>query len=165
MNMNKKGMMPMDMRLLLTLLEVIKCICTHKEAKLESSEKASPKGKKGKKRPGTKPMARVPKKVHFEKHFNLFKKHGGMCTTHKTHYCCRFNKDGNKKSNFRAAKKGGKKANLVNQDFAQLTKIMEKLEKVLKKSSKKSKKRQYKDCNANSKEGVGSGSTRKEKLI
>jgi hypothetical protein len=30
-NMNKKGMMPMDMRLLLTLLEVIKRVCTYKK--------------------------------------------------------------------------------------------------------------------------------------
>jgi hypothetical protein len=31
-NMNKKGMMPMDMCLLLTLLEAIKCICTYRMA-------------------------------------------------------------------------------------------------------------------------------------
>jgi hypothetical protein len=59
--MNKKGMMPMDMRLHLTLLEAIKRVCTYKKAELESSKKASNKGKKGKKRPGTNAMARVPK--------------------------------------------------------------------------------------------------------
>jgi hypothetical protein len=32
-NMNKKSMMPMDMRLLLTSLEAIKCICTFDKAK------------------------------------------------------------------------------------------------------------------------------------
>jgi hypothetical protein len=32
-NMNKKGMTPMDMHLLLTLLEAIKCICTYKKGK------------------------------------------------------------------------------------------------------------------------------------
>jgi hypothetical protein len=69
--MNKKGMTPMDMHLLLTLLEAIKLICTYKKGKLESSENSSNKGKKGKKRPGTNSMARVPKKVHFEKHCNL----------------------------------------------------------------------------------------------
>jgi hypothetical protein len=31
-NMNKKGMMPMDMRLLLTSLEAIECVCTHERA-------------------------------------------------------------------------------------------------------------------------------------
>jgi hypothetical protein len=40
-NMNKKGMTPMDMCLLLTLLEAIKCVCTHEKGKLESSEKSS----------------------------------------------------------------------------------------------------------------------------
>jgi hypothetical protein len=50
-NMNKKGMTPMDMHLLLTLLEAIKCICTYKKGKSESSEKSSHKSKKGKKCP------------------------------------------------------------------------------------------------------------------
>ncbi len=62
-NMNKKGMMPMDMRLLLTSLEAIKRICTYEKGKLESSEKSSHKSKKGKKCPGTEAMATVPKKV------------------------------------------------------------------------------------------------------
>ncbi len=44
-NMNKKGMTPMDMRLLLTLLEATKCICTYKKGKSESSEKSSKKDK------------------------------------------------------------------------------------------------------------------------
>ena len=50
-NMNKKGLMPMDMRLLLTLLEAIKRVCTYEKGKPESSEKSSNKGKKGKKVP------------------------------------------------------------------------------------------------------------------
>ncbi len=72
-NMNKKGMTPMDMHSLLTSLEAIKHVCTHEKAKTEFSEKASPKGKKGKKRPGTETMARVPKKVPFKKNCNLCK--------------------------------------------------------------------------------------------
>jgi hypothetical protein len=47
-NMNKKGMMPMDMRSLLTLLEAIKRVCTYKKGKLESSKKSSHKSKKEK---------------------------------------------------------------------------------------------------------------------
>ncbi len=136
-NMNKKGMTPMDMRLLLTLLEAIKCVCTYKKAKLESSKKVSNKGKKGKKRPGTNSMARVPKKVCFEKHCVLCKKHGGGYTMHNTRDCCRFEKDGKEKFNFHAAKKGGKKANPVNQNFVQLTEKIKKLKKALKKSDKK----------------------------
>jgi hypothetical protein len=114
-NMNKKGMMPTDMRLLPTPLKAIEgVVCTHKKAKLESSEKVSQKGEKGKKRPG---MAKVPNKVHFKKHSDLCKRHGGVYTMHNTHDCCRFEKDGKEKSNFCAAKKGGKKANLINQNF------------------------------------------------
>jgi hypothetical protein len=68
-NMNEKGMTPMYMRLLLTLLEAIECICTYEKGKLDSFEKfdkSSNKGEKGKKCPGTNSMARVPKKVSFE---------------------------------------------------------------------------------------------------
>jgi hypothetical protein len=90
--MNKKGMTPMDMRLLLFLLEVIKHIYTYKKGKLESSKKSSNKGKKGKKHPGTYSMARVPKKVCFEKDCNLCKKHGGTYTMHNTRDCCRSEK-------------------------------------------------------------------------
>ena len=115
--MNKKGMMPMNMRSLLTLLEAIEHICTYEKGKSDSykkSEKSSNKGKKGKKCPGTNSMARVPKKVRFEKHCNLCKKHGGVYTTHNTRDYCRFEKDGKEKSDFCTTKKGGKKGNPVN---------------------------------------------------
>jgi hypothetical protein len=108
-NMNKKGMMPMDMRLLLTLLEAIKRICTYEKGKLESSEKSSDKSEKGKKCPGTNSTVRVPKKVCFKMHCNLCKKHGGAYTMHNTCDGCRFEKDGKEKSDFCATKKGGKK--------------------------------------------------------
>ncbi len=39
-NMNKTGMMPIDMRSLLTLLEAIKCICTYENGKSESYKKS-----------------------------------------------------------------------------------------------------------------------------
>jgi hypothetical protein len=149
-NMNKKGMTPMDMRLLLTLLEAIKRFFTYEKGKLESSKKSSHKSKKGKKRPGTNSMVRVPKKVCFEKHCNLCKKHGGAYTMHNTRNCRRFDKDGKEKTNFQAAKKGGKKGNHVNHNFAQLTKKIEKFEKALKKSGKKGKKTHYKDSNSDS---------------
>jgi hypothetical protein len=53
---------------------------------------------------------------------------------HNTRDCRRFEKDGKEKSSFRATKKGRHKSNPVNQNFAQLTKKIEKLEKALKKS-------------------------------
>jgi hypothetical protein len=151
--MNDKGMTPMDTRLLLSLLEAIKHVCTYEKGKLDSykkSEKSSNKGEKGKKRPGSIFFARVPKKVRFEKHCNLCKKHGGAHTMHNICDCRRFEKDGKEKSNFRAAKKGGYKSNPINQSFAQLTNKIKKLEKALKKSGKKGQKRHYKDSNSNS---------------
>jgi hypothetical protein len=135
--MNEKGMMPMDISLLLTSLEAIERVCTYKKGKLESSEKSSNKGKKGKKHPGTDSTARVPKKVCFEKNCNLCKKHGGAYTMHNTHDCRRFEKNGKEKADFRTAKKGRKKGDPVNHNFTQLTKKIKKLEKMLKKSGKK----------------------------
>jgi hypothetical protein len=88
--------------------------------------------------------------IRFEKHCNLCKKHGGAYTTHNARDCRRFEKDGKEKSNFHTAKKGGKKGNPINHNFAQLTKKIEKLEKALKKSGKKGKKRRYKDSDSNS---------------
>jgi hypothetical protein len=95
-------------------------------------------------------MVRVPKKVRFEKHCKLCKKHGGTHTTHNTHDCCRFEKDGKEKSSFRVAKKGGYKSNPVNQNFAQLTDKIKKLEKALKKSGKKGQKCRYEDSDSDS---------------
>ncbi len=69
---------------------------------------------------------------------------------HNTRDCCRFKKDGKEKSDFSAAKKGRKKGNPVNQNFVQLTKNIEKLEKALKRSGKKGQKRHYKDSDFNS---------------
>jgi hypothetical protein len=65
--------------------------------------------------------------------------------------CRKYEKDGTEKSSFRAAKKCGKKNHPVNQNFAQLTKRIGKLEKGLKKSGKKGKKHRYEDSNSNSK--------------
>ncbi len=65
-----------------------------------------------------------------------------------TRDCCRYKKDGTEKFSFRAAKKGGKKNYPINQNFAQLTKKINKLEKALKKSGKKRKKHHYKDSNS-----------------
>jgi hypothetical protein len=125
-NLNKKSMLPMDMRSILTSLEAIERICTYKKGKsdnFETSDKSPNKGEKGKKCPGTDSTVRVPKKVRFEKfekHCKLCKKHGGAHTTHNTRDCRRFENDGTEKSSFRAAKKGRKKNYPVNQNFAQL---------------------------------------------
>jgi hypothetical protein len=72
-------------------------------------------------------------------------------TTHNTKDCHRYEKDGKERSDFHAAKKGGKKTNPVKQNFAQLSEKLDKLGKALKKSSKNTKKHRYKDGNSNSK--------------
>ncbi len=150
-NFNERGMTPMDMRTLLTSLEAIECVCTHENGKQEEkAEKASFNGKKGKKRTGTDPTARVPKKVRFAKSCDLCKKHGGAHTTHSTGECRKYEKDGTLKASFHAAKKGGKKSYPSNQNFAQLTEKIEKLEKALKKSGKRGKKCRYEDSNSDS---------------
>ncbi len=144
----------MNMCLLLTSLEAIERICTYKKGKsdkFEKSNKSSNKGEKGKKCPGTNSTVWVPKKVCFEKDCKLCKKHGGAHTMHNTRDCHRFEKDGKEKSSFCTAKKGRYKSNPVNQNFAQLTNKIEKLEKALKKSGKKGNKRHYKDSDSNSK--------------
>jgi hypothetical protein len=118
-NMNKKNMTLMDMRSLLTLLEAIERVCTHEKDKPdEKFKKPSFKSEKGKKRPSTSPTVRVPKKVCFEKHCNLCKKHGGAHTTHNTGECHKYEKDGTGKSSFCATKKGEKRSYPVNQNFA-----------------------------------------------
>ncbi len=57
--------------------------------------------------------------------------------THSIGECRKYEKDGTLKASFRTAKKGGKKSYPSNQNFAQLTEKIEKLEKALKKSRKK----------------------------
>jgi hypothetical protein len=151
-NLHEKGGIPVDMHSLLQSLEAIKRVCSR-----EGSEKSNPSRnkkpshseKKGTKQPGTE-SPRVPKKVRTEKHCDLCKKHGGAYTTHNTRDCRRFEKDGTEKSDFRAAKKGGKKPNPTKQSFAQLSKKLDKLEKVLKKRDTKKRKRRSSDRDSDS---------------
>ncbi len=89
-------------------------------------------------------------KVCFEKHCDLYNKHGGAYTTHNTRGCRRFEKKGKEESDFCTTKKGGKKGNPVNYNFVQLTKKINKFEKALKKSGKKGKKHHYEDSKSNS---------------
>ncbi len=112
----------MDMHLLFLSLEAIERICGQERSEKSNAfrdEKASHSEKKGMKRSGTDHNARVPKKARTKKHCNLCKKHGGAYTMHNTRDCRRFEKDGTEKSDFRAAKKVGKKPNPTKQSFAQ----------------------------------------------
>jgi hypothetical protein len=83
----KKGMSPVDMFLLLLSLKAIERICTQERSNAQSYKKASHKGKKGNKMPGTESMGKVTKKAYTKKHCDLCKKDGGAYTTHNTKDC------------------------------------------------------------------------------
>ncbi len=152
-NLHEKGGTPVDMRLLLQSLKAIERVCGQ-----ERSDKSNPScdekplhsEKKDTKQPGTE-SPRVPKKVRTEKHWDLCKKHGGMYTTHNTRDCRHYEKDGTEKSDFCAAKKGGKKPNPTKQSFAQLSKKLDKLKKVIKKKDTKKRKRLRSNSDSDSK--------------
>jgi hypothetical protein len=110
-NLHKKGMTPVDICLLLMSLEAVEHVCALEKSNTPSNKKASNKSKKRNKRPSTEAMARVLKKVCFEKYCNLCKKHGGAYTTHNTKDCCMYEKDRSEKANFCATKKSEKKPN------------------------------------------------------
>ena len=151
-NLHEKGGAPTDICSLLQSLEAIERVCGQEgNAKSNPSRDEKPSGskKKGTKRPGTE-SPRVPKKVRTERNCDLCKKHGGAYTTHNTRDCCRFEKDGTEKANFRAAKKGGKKPNPPKQSFAQLSEKLDKLEKVLKKKDTRKRKRRRSDSDSDS---------------
>ncbi len=151
-NLHEKGGAPTNMRSLLQSLKSIERVCGQEgSAKSNPSRDEKPSGseKKGMKRPGTE-SPRVPKKVRTEKLCDLCKKHGGTYTTHNTRDCRRFEKNGTEKSDFRAAKKGGKKPNPTKQSFAQLSEILDKLEKVLKKKDTMKRKRRRSDSDSDS---------------
>jgi hypothetical protein len=151
-NLHEKRRTPMDMRLILLSLKAIQRVCGREgseKSKSSCDKKSSHSDKKGTKQPGTE-SPRAPKKVRTGKHCDLCKKHGGVYTTHNTCDCHHFEKDGAEKSDFRAAKKGGKKPIPTKQSFAQLSKKLDKLEKVLKKRDTKKRKRHCSDSNSNS---------------
>jgi hypothetical protein len=150
-NLQAKGMTPMDMRTLQAFLQAIERICTHKKAHVPSGEKDSHRNEAGAKQPSTGATMRVPKKIRFMKSCKLCKKHGGVHTTQATKDCCKYEKDGMLKADFRANKKTRKKPNPTKQSFAQLSKKLDRLEKTLKKASHKSKKCHRDDSNSNSK--------------
>ncbi len=104
-NLHKKGVTPADMRSLLMSLEAIERVCTQEKANAQSGKKLSAKSKTETNQPSTGSTNRVPKKVHFEKHCKLCKKHESVHTTHATKDCCKYEKDGLVKVNFHAAKK------------------------------------------------------------
>jgi hypothetical protein len=71
-------------------------VCTQEKAHAQSGKKASQKSK----HPSTGATKQVPKKVCFEKSFELYKKYGGVHTMHATKDCCKYKKDRMVKTNF-----------------------------------------------------------------
>jgi hypothetical protein len=96
--------LPQSVRKLLGVLENVEKVVVNSDAKerakKESTEKATGKREKGK-RKGTSSMDyRIPKKVRFEKGCALCQKHGGAHTTHNTGECRKYKKDGTLKKSF-----------------------------------------------------------------
>jgi hypothetical protein len=149
-NLHKKSMTPVDMRLLLMSLKDVERVCKQEKSTAPSNKKSYNKSEKGTKRLGTESTARVPKKVCFEKHCNFCKKHGDTCAAHNAKDCHKYEKDRSKKADFCAAKKGGKKPNLIKNSFMQMIEKLEKLEKAIKKQAAKSKKCCRENSNSNS---------------
>jgi hypothetical protein len=72
-----------DIRWLLMSLKAIECVCAQDKSNAQSNKKASNRGKKGNKTPGTESTNRVPKKAHTEKHATSARNMGAHipCTT------------------------------------------------------------------------------------
>ncbi len=121
------------------------------KSSVKSGKKASNKGEKENKWPGTDATIRVSKKACTKEHCNLCKKHGGAYTTHNRKDYHKYEKGGSKKANFCATRKSGKKPNPIKKSFMQMSKKLEKLEKVIKKQSTKLKKRRRDNSNSDSK--------------
>jgi hypothetical protein len=150
-SLNQKGMMPMDMHMFLTSLEAIERVCTHEKGKPdEKSEKSSFNGKKGKNGQVLILRSAFPRKSDLRRIVTCVRNMGVHIPLTRLVNVVSMRKTELKKSSFRATKKGSKTNYPVNQNFAQLTKKIEKLEKTLKKSGKKGKKRRYEDSDSNS---------------
>jgi hypothetical protein len=93
-----KDSLPQSIRKLLGVLENIKKVVANSDAKerakKESTEKATGKREKGKRKGSSSTDYHIPKKVRFEKSCVLCQKHGGMHTTHNTGECCKYKKMG-----------------------------------------------------------------------
>ncbi len=84
---------PTIMCLLLMSLKAIEHVCSQEKSSAQFSEKASHKGKKGNKQPGTDATIRVHKKACTKKHCDLSKKNGGMYTMHNMRDCHMYEKE------------------------------------------------------------------------
>jgi hypothetical protein len=110
-NLQENGMTPMDMHSLQASLEAIKRVYNPEKTNAPSSKKTSHKNRTRAKQPSNGATKQAHKKVCFKKSCKLCKKHGGAHTTHAAKDCCKYEKDGTAKANFRAAKKADKKPN------------------------------------------------------
>jgi hypothetical protein len=96
--------LPQSVRKLLGVLENVEKVVANSDAKerakKESTEKATGKREKGKRKGSSSSDYRIPKKVRVEKGCALCQKHGGAHTTHNTGECRKYEKDGTLKKSF-----------------------------------------------------------------
>jgi hypothetical protein len=93
-----QDLLPQCVRKLLGVLENVEKVVVNSDAKekatRESSERATGKHDKGKRKGTGSHEVQVPKKVRVEKSCMLCQKHGGAHTTHNTGECRKYEKDG-----------------------------------------------------------------------
>jgi hypothetical protein len=139
---------PQSVGKLLGVLENVEKVVANSNAKekaaRESSEKATGKRDKGKRKGSHK--VRVPQKARVEKSCALCQKHGGAHTTHNTGECRKYEKDGTLKKSFSGTAAVGQKHHGNGRkesanSFAQIMDRFSKLEKTVKKAQKSSQKK------------------------
>jgi hypothetical protein len=142
--------LPQSVRKLLGILENVEEVVANSDAKekavRESSEKATGKRDKGKRKGTGSHEVRVPQKVRVEKSCALCQKHGDAHTTHNTGECHKYERDGTLKKSFsgKAAvgqKRHGNGRKESANSFAQIMDCFSKLEKTVKKAQKSSRKK------------------------
>jgi hypothetical protein len=142
--------LPQSVRKLLGILENVEKVVANSNAKekatRESSEKATGKCNKGKRKGTGSHEVRGPKKVRVEKSCALCQKHGGAHTTHNIGERRKYKKDGTLKKSFSGKAAVGQKCHGNGRKesanfFAQIMDRFSKFEKTVKKAQKSSQKK------------------------
>jgi hypothetical protein len=144
-NLHKKGTTPMDMYLLLLSLDAIQPVYPRKIQCTIQQDLFSHRQER-KQKAWYQVYGQGSQESLHQEALQPLQEAWGMHNTHNTKDCCRYEKDGTEKSDFRTAKKGREKPNPIKHSFVQLSKKMDRLEKAIKKLDAK----QKKCCHSNS---------------
>jgi hypothetical protein len=148
-NLHKKGMTPVDMRLLLMSLKAIECICTQEKSDTQSNKKASNKGKKGNKSLVLSLQPESPRKFTSRSIATSARGTEG-CILRTTQKIVVSMRKMDWKSQFPRHQERRKEPNPTRNSFTQMSKKLEKLEKSIKKQGAKLKKHHRDNSNSKS---------------